>query len=41
MQLQEKIHYWEEENIKLRKLIDVKLKAELTKLSTEKEQLEE
>jgi hypothetical protein len=41
MQLRDQLFYQQQENSKLRKTIEVTFKAEISRLSTEKEQVEE
>lgn len=41
MQLKDQLFYQQQENSKLRKTIEVSFKAEISRLSTEKEQVEE
>lgn len=41
IQVKDQLYYQQEENIKLKKLMKVTLRAEITKISTEKDQMDE
>lgn len=41
MQVKDQLYYQQEENVKIKKLMNVTLKAEITKITAEKDQLDQ